>query len=157
MTQEKVFGCHVIILVTSGTVPWSFPCPWAGGQGGGLTPCVDRQLLPKTTAVGSHVPLTLSSAYRSAEPGGRKRQSLEGLTSAYCIYLVVLFSCKESRPSVLKQCCFPGGQGRGAGASALHTFLDSVGFPGLLRPGFPPPSISANLQPCKRNTLLRKS
>lgn len=56
MTQEKVFGCHVIILVTSGTVPWSFPCPWAGGQRGGLIPCVDRQLLPKTTAVGSHVP-----------------------------------------------------------------------------------------------------
>lgn len=89
--------------------------------------------------------------------GGRKRQSLEGLTSAYCIYLVVLFSCKESRPSFLKQCCSPGGQGQGAGASALHTFPDSVGFPGLLRPGFPPLSISANLQPCKRNTLLRKS
>lgn len=157
MTQEKVFGCHVITPVTSGTVPWSFPCPWAGGRGGGLTPCVDRQLLPRTTAVGSHVPLTLSSAYRSAEPGGRKRQSLEGLTSAYCIYLVVLFSCKESRPSFLKQCCSPGGQGQGAGASALHTFLDSVGFPGLLRPGFPPPSIQQTSSPARGTHCLEKA
>lgn len=35
MTQEKVFGCHVIIPVTGGTVPWSFPCPWAGVGGEG--------------------------------------------------------------------------------------------------------------------------
>lgn len=156
MTQEKVFGCHVIIPVTGDTVPWSFPCPWAGVGGEGSPRVSMGSSCPRPQQWAATYP-SLSSACRSAEPGGRKRQSLEGLTSAYCIYLVVLFSCKESRPSILKQRCSPGGQGQGAGSSALHTFLDLVGFPGLLRPGFPPPSISANLQPCKRNTLLRKS
>lgn len=64
---------------------------------------------PRPRHTGAHVPPQLYPLLTDLRRQGRKKKSLEGLKSAYCIYLVVLFSCEESRPTVLKQCCSPGG------------------------------------------------
>lgn len=101
----------MITPVTGGTVPWSFPRPWGCG---GLTQCVRAQPSPLP-----------------ADPLSRGReQSLEGLTSAYCIYLVVLRSFRGGRPTVLKRCRSPGRCGQGAGSSSPARFWTQW-FPGV--------------------------
>lgn len=79
-----------------------------GGRSGGGRAHLTRQLLLELAAPGGGgagpVPPSLPSACGPAEAGGwgdSRKQSLEGLTSAYYIYFFILFSWEESRPTIL--------------------------------------------------------
>lgn len=78
------------------------------GRGGDGRAHLTRQFLPELAAHGcggggmcpQTSPLLMDLLKRGGK-GGDRKQSLEGIMSTYCIYFSVLYSCKESRATIL--------------------------------------------------------